>query len=99
MTVWHRQSGDVGDTVEPFLDGISTLVGATAVTATVDGCDGGPVTLTGSVLNPVNPQVRIGLDPWLATAAQGDWNTVFHVFFGATRLTWPSRGHDTIRVT
>lgn len=100
MTTWERKSGDVGDTIKPYLDGDVDISGFTGVNGTVINCETGQsIQLTGAMLSVAERHVRLDLSPWLDTAAKGSWDVLTHVLFGTNKITWPSTGADRIIVS
>lgn len=98
MTTWNRVAGDVDDTIDAVLNGVTDLTAATAVEGHVWHGRETPVTLTGSVVSASERRVRINLGSWLALASARSYSFEIQVSFGTTVITWPEDKPDEIRV-
>ena len=103
MTTWQRVQGDTSDTLTATLNGVTDLLGVTAVEAHVWPRAGGTATtLTATVTSTSARTVTVNLGGgggWLASAAAGPWNLEIQTTWtGGAVITWPEAGPDTIVV-
>lgn len=103
MTVFRRVQGDIGDTIDPVIDGVQDLEDVTAVEAHVWRRGVEPVILDAAVFDPVARTILVQLGDaagWLSDAAPGVWSVEYELAFGASpSLTWPAGIKDFIVVT
>jgi hypothetical protein len=98
MAEWGKTSGDVGDFIQPRIDGVDSLASVTSIVVYVTQ-DDVTVVLSGSVTDAVNRIITVGLSPWLDTAAPGDWWVLYEIHFaGGKKFTWPEKINDRISV-
>lgn len=104
MTVFRRVQGDIGDTIDPILDGIQDLASVTAVEAHVWRRGVDPEVLDAEVLDETARTLLVQLgdaDGWLSDAAPGVWKVEYQLVFGAgtPSITWPASIKDFIVVS
>lgn len=101
-TIFRRVQGDIGDTINPILDGIQDLTTVTNVEAHVWRTGIAAETLEAEVLDPVARILLVHLGDatgWLVTAAPNVWRVEYALTFAdGTELTWPASGNDWIMV-
>lgn len=103
MTVFRRVQGDIGDTIDPVIDGVQDLDDVTSVEAHVWRRGVDPEVLDAAVLDAADRTLLVQLGDatgWLSDAAPGVWSVEYQLDFGASpSLTWPAGIKDFIVVS
>lgn len=101
MSILEAVAGDIGDSRDILLRGVSSLAPVSSVEAHVWRRDVTPVTLTATLdVATLIATVQFGgVGGWLAGALPGKWNFEIQInFTGGNKLTWPEGDPDEIHV-
>ena len=80
--VWYRVQGDANDTLTALFNGVTDLLGVSAIEAHVWRNGVASTTLTATVLDGVACTVTVNLGSWITTAVPG-------TYFCEIQATWP----------